>query len=56
MLHADGWREVQRDMARLMCEFWNILPLTGDTTFYQNGRKRCLKFRFNLKLFLEGTR
>jgi hypothetical protein len=49
LLNANRWREVQRDMATLMCELGNCHLSTGETSVGQTGRKHFFIFRFYLK-------
>ena len=49
MLHGNRWKEVQRDMAILMCEMLNCRLRTIETSVGQRGRKNCLIFRLYLK-------
>ena len=49
LLHANRWREVQKDMGLLMCELGNCHLRTGETSVGLTARKHCFIFRFHLK-------
>jgi hypothetical protein len=56
LLHANRWREVQRDTAIIMCELGNFHLCTGETSVGQTDRKHCFAFRFYLKIICGGNK
>ena len=49
ILHANRWREVQRDMAIIMCELGYCHLSTGETSVGKTGRKKGFILKFYLK-------
>jgi hypothetical protein len=49
LLHANRWREVQRDTANLLCDLENRHLRTGKTSVGQTGSKRCFIFQILFK-------